>query len=48
MQGFQLVMNGLVMHVLPVRCAVRPPLLRALAEIDPLSCGADGVRTLLI
>jgi hypothetical protein len=34
--------------VLPVRRAIRPPLLRALAAIDPLSYGVDGVRTLLM
>jgi hypothetical protein len=30
--------------VLPVRCAIPPPFSRALAAIDPLSYGVDGVR----
>jgi ABC-2 type transport system permease protein len=49
MQGFQLVLNGLVMPIFFLSgCAIRPRLLRALAAIAPLSYRADGVRTLLI
>ncbi len=53
MQGFQLVMNFLVMPMFFLSGALYPltnipPLLRALASIDPLSYGVDGVRTLLI
>jgi len=53
MQGFQLVMNFLMMPMFFLSGALYPltnipPLLRALASIDPLSYGVDGVRTLLI
>ena len=53
MQGFQLVMNFLVMPMFLLSGALYPltnipPLLRTLATIDPLSYGVDGVRTLLI
>ncbi len=53
MQGFQLVMNFLMMPMFFLSGALYPltnipPLLRTLATIDPLSYGVDGVRTLLI
>jgi ABC-2 type transport system permease protein len=53
MQGFQLVMNFLVMSMLFLSGALFPltniPLvLRALPTIDPLCYGVDGMRTLLI
>jgi ABC-2 type transport system permease protein len=53
MQGFQLVMNFLVMPMFFLSGALfpltnSPLLLRALATIDPLSYGVDGIRTLLI
>jgi ABC-2 type transport system permease protein len=53
MQGFQLVMNFLVMPMFFLSGALFPltniPLpLRVLATIDPLSYGIDGMRTLLI
>jgi len=53
MQGFQLVMNFLVMPMFFLSGALFPLtniplLLRALAIIDPLSYGVDGMRTLLI
>jgi ABC-2 type transport system permease protein len=53
MQGFQLVMNFLVMPMFFLSGALYPltnipPLLRGLATIDPLSYGVDGMRTLLI
>ena len=53
MQGFQLIMNFLVMpmfflsgELFPLRNV--PVLLLALATIDPLSYGVDGLRALLI
>jgi ABC-2 type transport system permease protein len=53
MQGFQLVMNFLVMPTFFLSGALfpltnSPLLLRALATIDPLSYGVDGIRALLI
>jgi ABC-2 type transport system permease protein len=53
MQGFQLVMNFLVMPMFFLSGALFPLtniplLLRALATIDPLSYGVDGIRALLI
>lgn len=53
MQGFQLVMNFLVMPMFFLSGALFPLtniplLLRILATIDPLSYGVDGMRTLLI
>ncbi len=53
MQGFQLVMNFMVMPMFFLSGALFPlaniPLvLRALSTIDPLSYGVDGMRTLLI
>lgn len=53
MQGFQLVMNFLVMPMFFLSGALFPLtniplLLRALATIDPLSYGVDGIRELLI
>lgn len=53
MQGFQLVMNFLVMPMFFLSGALFPLtnipfLLRALATIDPLSYGVDGLRGLLI
>ena len=53
MQGFQLVMNFLVMPMFFLSGALFPLtniplLLRALASIDPLSYGVDGMRGLLI
>jgi len=53
MQGFQLVMNFLVMPMFFLSGALFPLtnipfLLRALATIDPLSYGVDGLRALLI
>jgi ABC-2 type transport system permease protein len=53
MQGFQLVMNFLVMPMFFLSGALFPLtniplLLRALASIDPLSYGVDGMRALLI
>ena len=53
MQGFQLVMNFLVMPMFFLSGALFPLtniplLLRILASIDPLSYGVDGMRTLLI
>jgi ABC-2 type transport system permease protein len=53
MQGFQLVMNFLVMPMFFLSGALFPltnipPLLRTLATIDPLSYGVDGMRALLI
>jgi len=53
MQGFQLVMNFLVMPIFFLSGALFPPtnaplLLRVLATVDPLSYGVDGMRTLLI
>jgi len=53
MQGFQLVMNFLVMPIFLLSGALFPLtnvplLLRALATVDPLSYGVDGMRTLLI
>jgi ABC-2 type transport system permease protein len=53
MQGFQLVMNFLVMPIFFLSGALFPLtnvplLLRALATVDPLSYGVDGMRTLLI
>jgi len=53
MQGFQLVMNLLVMPMFFLSGALFPltdvpSLLRALALVDPLSYGVDGMRTLLI
>ena len=53
MQGFQLVMNFLVMPTFFLSGALFPLtniplLLRALATIDPLSYGVDGIRALLI
>jgi ABC-2 type transport system permease protein len=53
MQGFQLVMNFLVMPMFFLSGALFPLtnvplLLRALATINPLSYGVDGMRTLLI
>lgn len=52
-QGFQLVMNFLVMPMFFLSGALFPLtniplLLRALATIDPLSYGVDGIRALLI
>jgi ABC-2 type transport system permease protein len=52
MQGFQLVMNFLVMPMFFLSGALFPLtniplLLRVLATIDPLSYGVDGMRTLL-
>jgi ABC-2 type transport system permease protein len=52
-QGFQLVMNFLVNPMFFLSGALFPLtniplLLRALATIDPLSYGVDGMRTLLI
>jgi len=53
MQGFQLVMNFLVMPMFFLSGALFPLtniplLLRAMASIDPLSYGVDGMRGLLI
>lgn len=53
MQGFQLVMNFLVMPMFFLSGALFPLtnipfVLRALATIDPLSYGIDGLRALLI
>jgi len=53
MQGFQLVMNFLVMPMFFLSGALFPLtniplLLRILATVDPLSYGVDGMRTLLI
>ena len=53
MQGFQLVMSFLVMPTFFLSGALfpltnSPLLLRALATIDPLSYGVDGIRALLI
>lgn len=53
MQGFQLVMNFLVMPTFFLSGALfpltnSPLLLRTLAIIDPLSYGIDGIRALLI
>ena len=53
MQGFQLIMNFLVMPMFFLSGALFPLtniplLLRALATIDPLSYGVDGLRALLI
>ena len=53
MQGFQLVLNFLVMPMFFLSGALFPLthiplLLRALATIDPLSYGVDGMRALLI
>lgn len=53
MQGFQLVMNFLVMPMFFLSGALFPLtniplLLRALAKIDPLSYGVDGLRSVLI
>jgi ABC-2 type transport system permease protein len=53
MQGFQLVMNFLVMPMFFLSGALFPlanipPLLRILATVDPLSYGVDGMRALLI
>ena len=53
MQGFQLVMNFLVMPMFFLSGALFPltnipPLLRVLVTVDPLSYGVDGMRTLLI
>jgi ABC-2 type transport system permease protein len=53
MQGFQLVMNFLVMPMFFLSGALFPLtniplLLRALASIDPLSYGVDGIRGLLV
>ena len=53
MQGFQLVMNLLVMPMFFLSGALfpltdSPPFLRAMALIDPLSYGVDGMRALLI
>ena len=53
MQGFQLVMNFVVMPMFFLSGALFPLtniplLLRALASIDPLSYGVDGMRGLLI
>jgi len=53
MQGFQLVMNFLVMPMFFLSGALFPLtdvplLLRALATLDPLSYGVDGMRGLLI
>lgn len=53
MQGFQLMMNFLVMPMFFLSGALFPlanipPLLRTLATIDPLSYGVDGMRALLI
>jgi ABC-2 type transport system permease protein len=53
MQGFQLVMNLLVMPMFFLSGALFPLtdvpfLLRALSTIDPLSYGVDGIRALLI
>jgi ABC-2 type transport system permease protein len=53
MQGFQLVMNFLVMPMFFLSGALFPLanipfILQALASIDPLSYGVDGMRRLLI
>ena len=53
MQGFQLVMNFLVMPMFFLSGALYPLtnipfILRTLATIDPLSYGVDGIRALLI
>ena len=53
MQGFQLVMNFLVMPMFFLSGALFPLtnipfLLRAVATLDPLSYGVDGLRMLLI
>jgi len=53
MQGFQLIMNFLVMPMFFLSGALFPlqnvpALLLALATIDPLSYGVDGLRALLI
>jgi ABC-2 type transport system permease protein len=53
MQGFQLIMNFLVMPMFFLSGALFPltnipPLLRTLATIDPLSYGVDSMRALLI
>jgi ABC-2 type transport system permease protein len=53
MQGFQLIMNFLVMpmfflsgSLFPLQSV--PPLLLLIAKIDPLSYGIDALRTILI
>ena len=53
MQGFQLIMNFLVMPLFFLSGALFPltnvpALLLGLATIDPLSYGVDGLRALLI
>ena len=53
MQGFQLIMNFLIMPMFFLSGALFPLtnvplLLRALATVDPLSYGIDAMRTLLV
>src|SRR5467141_1132883 len=53
MQGFQMVMNFLVMPLFFLSGAIYPldglpPVLAALTRVDPLTYGVDGVRGLLI
>ena len=53
MQGFQLVMNFLVMPIFFLSGALYPlsnlpKVLAALTKLDPLTYGVDGVRTVLI
>ncbi len=53
MQGFQLIMNFLVMPMFFLSGSLFPltnipPLLKVLATIDPLSYGVDAMRTVLI
>jgi ABC-2 type transport system permease protein len=53
MQGFQLIMNFMVMPLFFLSGAIfplssAPPLLQLIARFDPLSYGIDAMRTLLI
>jgi ABC-2 type transport system permease protein len=53
MQGFQLIMNYLVMPIFFLSGALfpldnLPKLLSAVTAVDPLSYGVDGLRTALI
>ncbi|MFZ0590887.1 MAG: ABC transporter permease [Bryobacteraceae bacterium] len=53
MQGFQLIMNFLVLPIFFLSGALfplanLPPVLSAITRVDPLSYGVDGLRTTLI
>jgi ABC-2 type transport system permease protein len=53
MQGFQLVMNFLVLPIFFLSGALYPlenlgPVLRVITRLDPLSYGVDGLRSVLI